>query len=1082
MCMWRYLTWMTVIVFGVASQSSRADETPESLAAKFESMDVGTLVELAKEEGDPQRGAYVFFKSAVACHKCHTSAEKNASPLGPDLITLGKDITYAEIIEAILRPSAKIRKGYETVTLFTEDGKSHVGLVSAEDDQQIILRDAANLEQEIIVDKSNLENRTKSPQSMMPQGLVSSLPGEKAFYDLVSYVFEVAHGGANRAKQLKLYPEDLIVLDDSINLNHAGILSSLGPEDFAAGKKIYMGFCKNCHGVDGNHPNLPTARAFSRDKLKFGADPYRMFMTLTKGNGLMAAMSHLSPKERYQVVHFIRQQLIQPGGVNDFEVDGAYLDGLPQGTGNGEFRINSDRDFGPVLGSQLAKTVDNGMTFRLPHNITLHYDLHRMRLAGVWRGGFLDLSQTQHYRYRGEGAPKISGKLIPGLAAWQWAFDGSFDISHPNKFKRGPVREDWLQYDGHYLFGNQAILSYGIHGRKILESINAVKTDELVIIEHALRVGPGREMLRLSVGQLGLGETPTLAVRTVSSLDETSGDILFAMIDDGKQHVVVAVRGDVDHLVWSIDEDNRLVLSIPTSEDSLLLHFQRTFGQGTQQLRQFVRYVREQHKHPSSNDPAKMIHGGPRRWPQPLAVRGELGQAVNGYALDSIPVPFENPWHAWLRTSAFDFLSDGRAVVSTYGGDVYIVSGIDQELQEVTWQRYVAGLFEPFGVRVVDDQIFVTCRDGIKRLHDFDRNGEADFVEAFWVDDDVSGTFHAFNFDLQTDSQGNFYLAKSGQYTFHRRPGAIMRIPPEGGRADVVAWGIRTPNGMGVLPDDRLTVSDNQGPWMPAGKISLVRPGSFLGCMPINQEQEEWLKARHDGKQPDTFEKPMIWMPQELDSSCGGQIWCSDERWGPLSGRLVHASYGKGRLYYLSLQKIGRHTQASIVQLPHQWDAGVMRLRVNPVDGQVYGTGLSGWQGPQDGRDGCLQRLRYTGQPVRLIDNVEVTSDGVLLAFNFEIDAETASQVDAWQAEMWNYLWSEHYGSDQFSVRRPGETGRDHLTIQHVQVEEDYRTVRLKIADLDVCDQALLEMKFLTASGETYHEQLYLTVHAIPEG
>ena len=76
MCMWRYLTWMTVIVFGVASQSSRADETPESLAAKFESMDVGTLVELAKEEGDPQRGAYVFFKSAVACHSAIRAQRK----------------------------------------------------------------------------------------------------------------------------------------------------------------------------------------------------------------------------------------------------------------------------------------------------------------------------------------------------------------------------------------------------------------------------------------------------------------------------------------------------------------------------------------------------------------------------------------------------------------------------------------------------------------------------------------------------------------------------------------------------------------------------------------------------------------------------------------------------------------------------------------------------------------------------------------------------------------------------------------------------------------------------------------------
>ena len=56
-----------------------------------------------------------------------------------------------------------------------------------------------------------------------------------------------------------------------------------------------------------------------------------------------------------------------------------------------------------------------------------------------------------------------------------------------------------------------------------------------------------------------------------------------------------------------------------------------------------------------------------------------------------------------------------------------------------------------------------------------------------------------------------------------------MKIPPEGGQAEVIAWGIRTPNGMGRLKDGRFTVSDNQGPWMPAGKITAFETGDFLG-------------------------------------------------------------------------------------------------------------------------------------------------------------------------------------------------------------------------------------------------------------
>ena len=107
-------------------------------------------------------------------------------------------------------------------------------------------------------------------------------------------------------------------------------------------------------------------------------------------------------------------------------------------------------------------------------------------------------------------------------------------------------------------------------------------------------------------------------------------------------------------------------------------------------------------------------------------------------------------------------------------------------------------------------------------------------------------------------------------------------------------------------------------------------------------------------------------MPQEFDNSSSAQVWVDDKRFGPLSGRLLHCSFGKGWIYYLMLQDVGPVSQAAIVALPFQFDAGLMRIKLNPADGQVYATGLSGWQGPPEGKDGCLQRLRYTGQPTQI--------------------------------------------------------------------------------------------------------------------
>ena len=166
--------------------------------------------------------------------------------------------------------------------------------------------------------------------------------------------------------------------------------------------------------------------------------------------------------------------------------------------------------------------------------------------------------------------------------------------------------------------------------------------------------------------------------------------------------------------------------------------------------------------------------------------------------------------------------------------------------------------------------------------------------------------------------------------------------------------------------------------------------------------------------------------------------------------------------------------------MPHQWDAGVMRLRVNPADGQLYGTGLSGWQGPAGGKDGCFQRLRYTGETCRLLDSVTVVPKGIELHFNFDVDPESTTFANNWHAEMWDYLWSKKYGSDQFSVLQPGQKGRDIVSVADALLK-DSQTVHLTIPDIHPCDQLLLEIETRDQIGEPFLERAYLTIHAIPE-
>ena len=395
-------------------------------------------------------------------------------------------------------------------------------------------------------------------------------------------------------------------------------------------------------------------------------------------------------------------------------------------------------------------------------------------------------------------------------------------------------------------------------------------------------------------------------------------------------------------------------------------------------------------------------------------------------------------------------------------------------------------MFEPFGIKVVDGLIYVTCRDRLTRLHDLNADGEADFYQSFSADTDVSTYFHSFNFDLQTDSVGNFYYAKSGQYTDFKLPGAIIKISPDGKTRDVVCTGLRTPNGMGILPDGRLTVSDNQGTWMPASKVSLVRPGGFYGYVQ-NKGNKAWSLdgGKIDVKSvvpPKTFDQPMIWMPQEVDNSSGGQVFVDDSRFGPLAGRLLHTSFGQGNLFYLMMQEVDGLTQAALVKFPHDFGTGIMRGRVNSVDGQVYLTGLNGWN--DNGRaglaDGGIYRVRYTGQPVRMITSCEAQLRELRVAFNFALDPMAAIDVASYKAQQWNYKWTGNYGSDAYHPET-GKVGKQDVFIAGAKLSDNGKMLILQVPNLQPVNQLHVRLKLTDRIGEPFSEEVYWTIHAIPK-
>ena len=488
---------------------------------------------------------------------------------------------------------------------------------------------------------------------------------------------------------------------------------------------------------------------------------------------------------------------------------------------------------------------------------------------------------------------------------------------------------------------------------------------------------------------------------------------------------------------------------------------------------------------------------------QQVVTQGELSTKTGEpYVTDRIKLPEANAWKAPLYVSGVDFFADGRVAICTFHGDVWIGSGIDAKLEQVTWERFATGLYHPLGLKVVDGVIHVTCRDGLwKLLPGAGGRGSAQNYTVFNADIQVTKNFHEFVFDLQSDAAGNFYFAKAGPVKKGGRGfddlcehhGSLFKVTPDGTTLSVVATGFRAPNGLGLSPTGQLTSGDNEGTWTPVCRLNWIKPGGFYGVPPLAHRQAE----------PTDYDRPLCWMPKDVDNSSGGQVWVTSDQWGPWKGRLLHLSYGMCSLYGVLPQEVAfrgqPQMQGGLTRFNVNFDSGAMRARFNPKDGQLYVVGLRGWQTTAV-KNGCLQRVRYTGEKVRTPLDLKVSAGRVEVRFGEPLDAAVAKDPGSWNVEIWNYLWSAAYGSPdlstqvksvlaaevgkdgkpEFSKEQMAQANHDLLKVTRVELSADGRTVTLYLDDLAPCMQMSLKYNLRSADGVEVSGRIVNTVHALP--
>jgi len=717
------------------------------------------------------------------------------------------------------------------------------------------------------------------------------------------------------------------------------------------------------------------------------------------------------------------------------------------------------------------------------------FDTDLLRVASAWTGGFL------HWYLERDGLenwPSPDGFIhfetskTPG-----WSLNKGF--KDPRSWPYGPLPKETGHYKGLYINGDKVLFSYTVGDSDVLELPGFEQVNDHPVFTRTFNLSPTKETMSLRV--LQVPENAEMEITSVSDSKE------YIVIKVGNNTRIVGLQGVFDSKVtWRI-QNGHLALDLPAIEKPL--GFKLAIGPvlSGQESNYMSTYLEQA---AGISDLTEYKNPGPNQW-ETLQTEAVMGDEAGAFAVDELTLPSENPWNSFIRLMDVDFFSDGRAVVASLSGDVWLVDGIGEELGTLQWHRFATGLFQPSGVKVVDDQVYVIGRDQITRLHDLNKDGFADFYENFNNELMASTNFHAFTLNLETDSEGNFYFAKStpwppyisgkgpskdAEITPHH--GVLFKLSPDGEKLEIIATGLRNPNGMDMNADGEIVYADNEGNWVPTSKVHRIKKGGFHGFIP----------AAHETLRPESFEPPIVWTPHYLDNSPAKPMFITSDKWPKeLHGNLLLASYGRANLSLILNEEVDGVWQGAHINLPLMFKSGLERGRFHK-DGHLYIAGMTSWQSIGE-KWGSFHRVRYTGQPLDVPISVTTKAGGLEIRFSEVLDREAAGEIGNYKLQKWTYPWTSQYGTrgKVYSVDNPGETKPDPVQVESIRLSDDGQSVFLEIPALtpglvnssigtlnelpDMIESSLglvisISYQISTADGTKLNHMIHKTIHRVP--
>jgi PQQ-dependent dehydrogenase (methanol/ethanol family) len=339
--------------------------------------------------GNPTAGEKFFFGGGK-CNSCHMVSGKG-SPIGPDLSSLGNEMTVAEIESALKNPGAHITSGYEMVAVTLRDGTMVRGFARSRSNFDIRVEDLqGNFH---LIEEDQIAAISEDKTSAMPA--VQATPLE--LQDLIAFLGHLAGiktgalapprraavGDVDFARILHANPGDWLSVNGNVDANRYSVLTKINTSNVSQLKPKWIFTVPLWKNLVPDTPYyIQNYASFGLEVTPLVADGI-MYIT---GPGSVYALDALTGREIWE---YTRKRTASAVG------DGAL------GTNRGV----------AILGDKVFMATDNA------HLIALN------RITGklVWEQVMPD--EPQHYS--STGAPLIvKDMVVAGISGGDWGVRG----------------------------------------------------------------------------------------------------------------------------------------------------------------------------------------------------------------------------------------------------------------------------------------------------------------------------------------------------------------------------------------------------------------------------------------------------------------------------------------------------------------------------------------------------------------------------------------------------------------------------------------------------------------------------------